>query len=243
MSVHLDLGDDEDGHLGLVCTQEVYQDLVPTADPYIHPGNPGLLQVEQGLTQYAIAQARDEHAEATRVFREVIGVEHAIRQQLVTAIEPKYLRALHTPGTNKLTQTIPVIFDNLFLTYGDVTPQDLRELTARVEALVYPPQEPVDTIFGEIDDLATIVEYADAPITPFQKINMAYIYFQSCGIFKSALTKWDEKEDAVKTWLGFKDHFYTAHKAMKRTGALAIQDTLSCDTVANMVQNEIQQVL
>ena len=88
------LGGGEDGHLGLVCTPEVYQDLVPTAVPYIRPENPGRLQLDQGLTQYAIAQARDVHAETTIVFREAIGVERAICQQLVTAIEPKYLRAL-----------------------------------------------------------------------------------------------------------------------------------------------------
>ena len=140
------------------------------------------------MTQYEIAQARDEHAEETRVFREVIGVERAIRQQLVTAIEPRYLHALRSLGTNKLTQTIPEIFEHLFSIYGNVTPQDHRELTARVEGLIYPPQEPVDTIFGEIDDLATIATYAKAPLTDFQKVNMAYIYFQKCGIFKSALT-------------------------------------------------------
>ena len=44
---------------------------------------------------------------------------------MATAIDPKYLQALHTPGTNKLRQTIPQIFDHLFATYGDVTPQDL----------------------------------------------------------------------------------------------------------------------
>ena len=124
-----------------------------------------------------------------------------------------------------------------------MTPQDLRELTARVEALVLPPQEPVDTIFGKIDDLATISEYANAPLTPFQKINMAYLNFQKCGIFKSALTKWDEADDDRKTWLTFKEHFHAAHKAMKRTGALTIQETFNRDTVANMVQEELHQVL
>ena len=195
------------------------------------------------MTQYEIAQARDEHAEETRVFREVIGVERAIRQQLVTAIKPKYLHALRSPGTNKLTQMIPEIFENLFSTYGDVTPEDLRELTARVRGLIYPPQEPVDTIFREIDDLATIATYAKAPLTDFQKVNMAYIYFQKGGIFKSTLTKWDESDDNEKTWLGFKQHFVAAHKARKSTGALTIQDTLNRNTVANMVHEELHQVL
>ena len=174
-SVHSDLGGGEDGHLGLVCKPEVYATLAPEAGPYVRPENPGRLQLPEGLTQYQIAQQRDEHLEATRVFREVIGVDRALRQQIVAAIEPKYLRALRLPGTNKITQTIPEIFDNLFQTYGDVTPQDLRELTARVENITLPPEEPVDTIFAEIDDLATIADFANAPISEHQKINMAYI--------------------------------------------------------------------
>ena len=242
-SVQSDLGSSEDGHLGLVCSNKVYEDLIPMAIPYIWPDNPGRLQVEQGMTQHAIAQIRNEHAEATRVFREVIGVKRALRQQIVTAVERKFLCALRTPGANKLTHTIPAIFEHLFSTYGYVTPQDLRELMTRVESISFPPQEPLDTIFSEINDLATIAEYANAPITAFQKINMAYFYFQKCGIFKSALTRWDDTEDDAKIWPGCKDHFRAAHKAMKRTGALTTQDTLNRDTVAHMVQEELHQVL
>ena len=90
-------------------------------------------------------------------------------------------------------------------------------MTSRVESLSFPPQEPVDTIFSEIDDLVTIPKYANAPITAFQKIN--------------------------KTWRGFKEHFRAAHKAMKRTGALTLQDTFNRDTVAHMEQEELHQVL
>ena len=70
----------------------------------------------------------------------------------------------------------------MFQTYGDVTPQDLRELTARVENITLPPEELVDTIFAEIDDLATIADFTNAPLTEHQKINMAYIYFQRCTL-------------------------------------------------------------
>ena len=61
------------------------------AIPYLWPENPGRLQLEQGMTQYAIAQARDEHTKATQVFHEVIGVEQALQQQLVVAVEPSIL--------------------------------------------------------------------------------------------------------------------------------------------------------
>ena len=91
---------------------------------------------------------------------------------------------------------------------------DLCELTSHVENLTFPPSEPVDTIFSEIDDLAAIAEIASAPITATQKINIAYIHFQKFQIFKSSLNKWDEKEFDEKTWDNFKMHLRVAHKSL-----------------------------
>ena len=110
-------------------------------------------------------------------------------------------------------------------------------MTARVETLPFPPQEPVDTIFSKIGDLA---QYANTSIIAFQKINMAYIHFQGCRIYKLSLTRWDESGNTSKTWLGFKEHFRAAHEALKRTGALTLQETFNQATVANMVQAELQ---
>ena len=79
--------------MGLVCSSEVYQVLVLNLNPYSRLDNPGRLQLELGITQYEIVPARDEHAEETQIFCEIIGVEQALCQQLVNAIEPKYLTA------------------------------------------------------------------------------------------------------------------------------------------------------
>ena len=177
-SVQTDLGGGAQDHLGLVCNPQTYQVLVSAAEPYICPENPGrLVLAEAGLTQYQIAQAREEHDESTRLIREVNGVERTLIQKIVSTVEPKYLRALRTPRTNKLNHIIPEIFTHLFNTYGNVTPSELCELQIRVESLAFPPSEPVDSIFSETGNLAAISEIAKAPMTPTQKINMAYILF------------------------------------------------------------------
>ena len=77
--------------------------------------------------------------------------------------------------------------------------------------------------------------------TEHQKINMAYICFQRCMVCKSVLTRWDKELPGQQTWEGFKKHFRLAHKALKRTCSLRIRDTISRDTVANMVSEEFQQ--
>ena len=160
---------------------------------------------------------------------------------MVVTIEPKYLRALRTPATNKLNKTISEILIHLFTTYGDVTPNDLQELTSRVKKLSFPPSEPVNTIFSEINNLAAIVEIANAPITSTKKINIAYIHFQKLQIFKLALNKWDEKESVDKTWENFKLHLQLAHKVLRHTGALTIKETLNRDQVMNLVTDGVVQ--
>ena len=118
-AVHSTLGGGEHGHLGLVCLPETYATLVLGNTPYIKPTNPGQLVIDGTETQYQITQCRDEHTEALRVFQEYLGVEHALIQQIVAAIKPKYLKALRNSVTNKIIQSIPSIFDYLFETYGD----------------------------------------------------------------------------------------------------------------------------
>ena len=72
---------------------------------------------------------------------------------------------------------------------------------------------------------------------------MAYIHFQKCHIFKSALKKWDDREPQEKTWDQFKIHFREAHKSLRRTGALTINDTLNRDQLMNMVSESVLQTL
>ena len=90
----------------------------------------------------------------------------------------KYLKALRLPTTNRLNASIPAIFTHLFTNYGDISPSELCTLTDQVQNMQFHPQEPVDTVFTAIDDLATIVEMAEAPLMQPQKINMAFLLFQ-----------------------------------------------------------------
>ena len=87
----------------------------------------------------------------------------------------------------------------MFATYGYVSPQELRMLTAQVEAMNFQPNEPVDTIFAEIDDLSTIAELAKAPMSEQQKINMGYLLLQNVQVYNTSLTKWNQLPSAEKT--------------------------------------------
>ena len=123
------------------------------------------------------------------MFQEVIGVKQTLIQQIVAAVEAKYLKALQDPVTNKITRTIPEILTHLMNAYGHVTPTKLYKLKQKFKTMQFLPQEPVDTLITEIDDLVDIADLAASPITDRQRVDMGYIILQRCKPFKTSIRK------------------------------------------------------
>eukprot|EP00957_Ditylum_brightwellii_P190526 14502447-Ditylum_brightwellii.AAC.1 len=121
------LGGGANGHLGLVCDATTCTGILEAA-AYVHPLNPEQLTVTATATQAQIARQQDQHEEALCLFWEVTNVEHTLIQQIVKAIDAKYLNAIRNQVANKITQAIPHIFSCLFHSYGDVSPSQLQEL-------------------------------------------------------------------------------------------------------------------
>ncbi len=103
---HSTLGGGGHGHLGLVCSPNTYATLVPGNIPYIKGPTPGRLIIQGTETQYQIAQRREEHTDALRMFQECLGVERALIQQIVAAVEPKFFKALRNLVTNKISRRL-----------------------------------------------------------------------------------------------------------------------------------------
>eukprot|EP00957_Ditylum_brightwellii_P076914 5846226-Ditylum_brightwellii.AAC.1 len=111
----------------------------------------------------------------------------ALKQQIVGAIEAKYLNAVQSIITLQINCTIPDIFTYPFYTYGDVTPQALQTLEDNVKAMHFDPTEPVDTIFTEIDDLPDITDLAKDPITKRKKYPLDILSYNMHISFLHAL--------------------------------------------------------
>ena len=105
------------------------------------------------------------------------------------------------------------------------------------------PQEPVDTVFTEIDDLATIAEMAEAPLTQPQKINMAFLLFQKTQVFNRGLTSWISHPAEEQTWEIFKQHFRQAQLEMRQTGALTVQEAINHTQLMELVSQGVQDAI
>jgi hypothetical protein len=107
------------------------------------------------------------------------------------------------------------MLDQLFETYGNITSVDL-EINLEHMRRAWDPQQPVETLFKQIQDCADYSEAGCVPIGPSQQINVGYAKIFATGQFTSACRRWNEKPAAEKAWTHFKSHFTAAHRQHKQ---------------------------
>jgi hypothetical protein len=80
------------------------------------------------------------------------------------------------------------------------------------------PQQPVETLFKQIQDCVDFAETGGVAIGAAQKLPSAYSKIFKSGKFNSACCRWDEKLEADKTWNNFNIMFalaYRQHRQMQ----------------------------
>jgi hypothetical protein len=95
-SVYSNLSDGTHGHLALVLNDAQYALLYNAT--FVLPVHPGTIQTPNGTTVAMVTAMKDAHREQLCLFREVQGVEKAVIQQIVKAVEAPYLAAIRDRG-------------------------------------------------------------------------------------------------------------------------------------------------
>ena len=65
--------------------------------------------------------------------------------------------------------------------------------------MAFDPQDPIDAVFTEIDDLAEIAEVIGDPLTDVQQTKLGSVILQNTKRLSGGLKKWDEKALDNKT--------------------------------------------
>jgi hypothetical protein len=78
------------------------------------------------------------------------------------------------------------------------------------------PQQPVESLFKQIQYCADYSEAGGVLIGHPQQINVGYVKIFATGHFMSACRQWNEKHAIEKTWTQFKSHFAAAHRQYKQ---------------------------
>jgi hypothetical protein len=165
--------------------------------------------------------------EALRVFHEVRGVEKALTQQVVAAVEAKYLLALKNRQTGQFNGNLLEILTHLLTTYGEISPAQLCAFEKDIIEMTYDTTPPIDIVFQKVEDLMMYCDFAQCPFTAEQSIQRAYNIINiinSTGLYKDYIKTWSRRPRADRTWENFKDHFRTAHLELQETGELTLNE-------------------
>jgi hypothetical protein len=92
------------------------------------------------------------------------------------------------------------MLDHIFETYGNITAVDL-EINFEHMCQAWDPQQPVETLFKQIQECADYSEAGGVPIGPSQQINVGYAKIFATGHFMSTCRRWNEKPAAEKLGL------------------------------------------
>ena len=236
-SVNSHLGGGNHGHLGLILSPADYAHLSNVA--FQRPIHPGILTIPPNTTQHMSNTLRETHKEALRLFNEVLGVEKALLQQIIAAVEPHYLSAIRNRTTNSITIPLYDVLQYLKRTYGRVTPQMLSDKTTQVTQMVYNLQLPIDAIFNAIDDLADFATLAECPIQDGQLVHYGYLILLRTGRFNESIREWNRRTANLKTWDRFKTFFRQAHQELRETTNLTLEAAELQAQQANLVQQVI----
>jgi hypothetical protein len=188
---------------------------------WVSPTAPGRAPANTDGTAAQISAARHIWEEDVQTYRTYISVQQALKKQIVSVFEPMYLDVLNDNMVGFANISARDMLDHLFGTYGNITAVDL-EINFEHMRRAWDPQQPVESLFNQLQDCADYSEAGCVLIGHPQQINFGYAKIFATGHFMSACRRWNEKLLVDKTWAQFKAHFsatYRQHKQMQGESA------------------------
>jgi hypothetical protein len=207
------------GHLGLIISDASYATIAPKTDGeptlWITPQAPGRAPAATDGTVAQISAARHIWEEDVQTYRTCTSVQQALKNKIISVFEPMHLDILNDNMVGYTNISARDMLDHLLETYGNITAVDL-EINFEHMRRAWDPQQPVESLFKQIQDCANYSEAGDFLIGNPQQINVGYAKIFATGHFMSACCRWNQKLTTEKTWTQVKSHFAAAHRQHKQ---------------------------
>jgi hypothetical protein len=198
------------GHLGLIVSDASYAMIAPATDSgpilWVSPTAPGRAPANTDGTAAEISAARHIWEEDVQTYRTYTSVQQALKKQIISVFELTYLDVLNDNMDGFANISARDMLDHIFGTYGNITAVDL-EINFEHMCQAWDTQQPVESLFKQIQECADYYEAGGVLIGHPQKINVGYAKIFATGHFMSACRQWNEKPLAEKTWAQFKPNF------------------------------------
>jgi hypothetical protein len=185
-AINTHLGSGTLGHLGLIISDASYAMIAPTtyAGPtlWTTPQAPGRAPSNTDGTAAQISAARHIWEEDVQTYRTCTSVQQALKKKIISVFEPIYLDILNDNMVGYAIISARDMLDHLFKTYGNITAVDL-EINFEHMRRAWDPQQPVESLFKQIQDCADYSEAGGVLIGHPQQINGGYAKIFATGHF------------------------------------------------------------
>jgi hypothetical protein len=161
--------------------------------------SPGRAPSNTDGTAAQISAARNIWEEDVQTYRTRTSVQQALKKQIISVFEPIYLKILNENMVGYANISARDMLDHLFETYGNITAVTLKSNFEHMRR-AWDPQQPVESLFKQIQDCADYSEAVGVLIGHLQQINVGYAKIFSTGHLMSACRRWNKKHAIEKTW-------------------------------------------
>jgi hypothetical protein len=149
------------GHLGLIISDTVYAMIALTNNEeptlWVTPNAPGRAPSATDGTAAQISAARHQWEEDVQTYQTCTSVQKALKKQIISVFEPMYLDILNDNMVGYSKISARDMLDHLFETYDNITAVDL-EINFENMRRACDPQQPVETLFKQIQDCTDYYE-------------------------------------------------------------------------------------
>jgi hypothetical protein len=166
-------------------------------------------------TAAQISAAHHIWEEDVQTYCTYTSVQQALKNQIISVFEPIYMDVLNENMVGFANISARDMLDLFFGTYGNITVVDI-EINFEHMRRAWDPQQPVESLFKQIQDCAAYSEAGGVLIGHPHQINVGYAQIFATGHFMSTCHRWNEKPLPDKTWAQFKAHFSAAHRQHKQ---------------------------
>ena len=209
-SIPTRLGGGNHGHAGLIVDATKYLTMAGVA--FNTPPNPG--NYPAGLAANAVAgtraRAEAEHKEEVAQYEIFKGVEQALKDIILEAVEHDYLMEIEDDTLGFLNQTPRQMIDHLKARGGTLDFADTKTLLAERDTEWDLSKNP-QVYFNRVKKAIKALTRAGITSDMNERRDMALYYFKASGEFDAAVREWENKAAADKTWVNIKTFIATEY--------------------------------
>jgi hypothetical protein len=212
-------GDGIHGHLALTIAPDQY--LLLTGVAFIPPVNPPAQPEHPPQSTAAqISEINRLHSSAQATFRTYYETDKALRNQLILATPPAYIRALYDDTLGFGNVTCLQLLLHLWHNYGRITQTELDANLLRMAAAWTPPT-PIESLFAQLEDGIRFATAGNDPPSMPTVVRQGYNIVYATGLFDVACREWRCLPDGNKTMPVFQAHFHAADQDRRLTATSA----------------------